>query len=182
MVALARNPDNVDGGPGIEARRYDVTVPETAPSAFEGVDVVLSCLGNDFRGSPVVTLGTAQIVEHCPSLTKLVVVSSVGVGSSFKQCVQVSWVFARVIRPLILRKAFRDLERMEAFVADHPITSVIVRPVGLANGSGPAAKGHTETETVARTVTRQAVAEFMVGQIDDSQWDNRAVTVAPPMA
>ena len=176
VVALARKPERVPEQPGVQARFFDVTQPSGAANAIDGVDVVLSCLGNDYFKDPITASGTRVLLDQ--GVQKFIGVSSVGVGSSLDQCKRVSRVFAYLIRPLVLRRTFADLERMEAVMHAHPICTVAVRPVGLSDALGQTAGGYGVDDTVHPMVGRQAVAAFMVRLIEDDTWDNGAVTVS----
>lgn len=176
VVALARKPERVPEQPGVQSRFFDVTQPASAAKAMDGVDVVLSCLGNDYLKDPITASGTRVLLDQ--GVQKFIGVSSVGVGSSLDQCKRVSRVFAYLIRPLVLRRAFADLERMEAVMRAHPTRTVAVRPVGLSDALGQTAGGYGVDDAVHSMIGRQAVAAFMVRLIEDDTWDNGAVTVA----
>ena len=183
VIAAARQPERLPDHPRITRVRCDVTDPATVRSAVAGADVILSCLGNDRGRTQVTCEGTCNILDAVAHASRVVAISSVGIGDSYEQSLRMSWFFTRLIAPTILRRPFADLGRMENAMTRHPQTTVIVRPVGLTNGPPTGqATGMDVDSDVGMQVSRADVAQFMVGLIDDDQWDNRAVTVGTPLS
>lgn len=179
--ALARRPNRVEPRPGVEPIACDVRDVSAVRAALEGVEVVLSCLGNDRGRAQVTHEGTLNLLQCAGDARRLVAISSLGVGDSLAQARRLSWLYGYLIVPTVLRRPLTDLGRMEEAMRAHPLPTVIIRPVGLTWGAlTGTAVGVATSERVRLTVSRADVAAVMVSLIDDDRWDDRAMTVGRP--
>merc|ERR1712166_1037229 len=118
---------------------------ETLCTAIHGSDHVISCLGN-VRGAKelIVEKATRDMVGCMESsgVKKLQIVSSIGIGDSWDQVKQLSFVFSRIIMPYVIAPTVKDLNAAEAFLLfdselhSTGIECVIVRPPGLGDMEG----------------------------------------------
>jgi nucleoside-diphosphate-sugar epimerase len=89
------------------------------------------------------------------------------------------WVFARVVKPLFLKRAYADLRRMETSVRQSELDWTIVRAAGgLMDGP---ARGHYRAEPGyslpgGRRIARADVAAFMLDEL--ARRDNVAHALA----
>ena len=179
--ALARDPAKVAPRDGLVVSRGDVCDASTLDGWVRGVDHVLSCLGTRRFTPPVVTVGTTNIVAAMQraGVTRLAMVSSIGIGSSRAQGIATSRVFMYGVVPLLLRKQFWELADAEAAACAANIDAVIVRPTGLSNqpGSGRWSAVGPDAPPAGGMIPREDVARFMVSLVDDRSWDGRAVSL-----
>lgn len=178
---LARRPDGVTPANGLEVVGGDVRDPGALARLVDGVDAVVSCLGNDRTGPMVTHAGTRALLDAMDhaSVSRLAVVSSIGVGESREQGKRVSRLFMWVIAPTILRRPFADLAKMEELVRERrPNAGTIVRPVGLTNARGTGSYCATDLHgELSTTVAREDVAAFLVDWVTTDVWDGRAVSL-----
>lgn len=165
--------------PGVETVRGDVRDPDVVTSALSGSDAVISCLGVRL-GQPVGTIrstGTRVLVNAMQRVgpRRLVVVSTVGVGSSKPR----QSGPARVLWPRIVgvdRLAEADLAEQEVFASDLEWT--VVRPPRLVDSNTP---GTVEVGPDLRTrlssqLSRLDLARLLVDLIEDGRFAREAVT------
>ncbi len=145
----------------------DVLDIKKVEETIAAADAVICSLGSTSNNpDDVVSRGTQNIVEvmHKQNISRLVVVSSMGVGDSINQ---VSLSF-KMLTKTVLRKAIEDKERQEALVAKSGLDWVIVRPSGLSNGPQT---GNYQTSIdpnlEANQISRADVAEFVLQQLTD---------------
>jgi hypothetical protein len=108
---------------------------------------VISCLGN-VRGAKelIVEKATRDMIGCMTAdpggVKKLQIVSSIGIGDSWDQVTQLSFVFSRIIMPYVIAPTVKDLNAAEAYllqdaeVAAAGVQCVIVRPPGLGDTEG----------------------------------------------
>jgi len=111
-----------------------VLAPSSLERAVAGQDAVVSCLGTrDRRQRMLRSEGTANLVAalRAKSAPRLVVFSAFGVGDSRPLLRRTTFLFSRVILPLVLSGQFEDMAAMEALVRDSGLKWVIVRPSAL---------------------------------------------------
>ena len=146
----------------------DVLDIKKVEETLAAADGVVCCLGQTANNpDDVVSRGTQNIIEAMKKqdISRLVVVSSMGVGESINQ---VSLSF-KMLTKTVLRKAIEDKERQEALVEASGLDWVIVRPGGLSNGpqTGSYQTG-TDTSIEANQISRADVAEFVLQQLTDN--------------
>ena len=142
----------------------DINKVEEAIAATDAVICVLGHTSNN--PDDVVSRGTQNIVHAMQKqeLSRLVVVSSMGVGKSIHQ---VSRSF-KMLTKTVLRKAIEDKEQQEAIVVESDLAWVIVRPSGLSNGrqTGDYQFG-TDSSIEGNQISRADVAEFVLKQLTE---------------
>ena len=181
--ALARDPSKIDGAENVTVVRGSVLDAESVKKLVAGAGVVISCLGSRPGEKMVVAPGTRVILDVIQALEvkpRLVHISSLGIGDSYRQCRKLSWVFALLMIPVFLRKYFVDMEEAEKLLRGAPdISVVVVRPTALRDRDGPA--GYqcraAEERPGAFYISRQDVAEFMLDTVGNTTWDGKAVSL-----
>lgn len=107
--------------------------------ALEGVDAVISCLGNrQPQMERWCSLGTQKVVGamKAKNVKRLVSLSSFGIGKDFTKRTPLNVLWAVLLRTL-LRSARKDLYALEKGVRESGLDFVIVRPVGLTPSEPP---------------------------------------------
>lgn len=179
--ALARRPERIDAPDGVERMMLDLWQEQSVGPALRGADVVLSCLGNDRGRRQITHLGTQAMLSAVPRARRFVAISSLGVGDSAAQARRLSWVYAALIMPTVLRRPLADLARMEEAMQQSSVPTVSVRPVGLTYGAETGRVVGVDADgRVGLAVSRADVARFVVGLVRSDRWDNGAVTVGLP--
>jgi hypothetical protein len=103
-------------------------------AAIEGVDAVISCLGNrQPQMERWCSLGTRKVVGamKTKNINRLVTLSSMGIGEDFLKTTPLTILWSFLLRTL-LRSARKDLIEMEREVRESNLDYVLVRPVGLS--------------------------------------------------
>ena len=181
--ALARNPSKIDAAENVTVVQGSVLDAEAVKRLMLGVNVVISCLGSRPGEDMVVAPGTRVIVDAIQALLvkpRLVHISSLGIGDSYRQCRKLSWIFALVMIPVFLRKYFVDMEEAEKVLRAAPdISMVVVRPTALRDKAEPLGyQCRTAEDRPGRFyVSRQDVAAFMLDTVEDTARDGKAVSL-----
>ena len=181
--ALVRDPSKVDGAENLTVVKGNVLDEGSVTELVRGADCVLSCLGSRPKETMVVAPGTRAIVNAIQSLDpspRLVHLSSLGVGDSYRQCRQLSWLFAFLAIPVLPRRYFADMDAAEEVLRGvRGVSIVTVRPTVLrdtAENSGYACR--TPSDPPGRLfVSRRAVAAFILDSVKETAWDGQAVSV-----
>ena len=151
---------------------------------------VLSCLGTPRGSDPCVESGTRYVMEAMAraGLSRLVMISSIGVGDSLAQGQAMAPIFIRCIVPLFLRKVFADLERAEelCWSGAGGVRCVSVRPPALTDKPG---RGDYKLEGASNLraskttkIAREDVAAAMVALAGPAfdEWAGKGATVVVP--
>ena len=181
VTAFVRSPDKL----GVEDQQLtvvqgDVLDAEAVDRVVRGQDAVLSALGGASSASKVRSEGTVNVVAAMKrhGVRRIAVVSAIGVGDSLDQARRSSFVFGRIILPMMLRKTFADMARMEELLRDSQLDWSIVRPTGLTDD--PAADRIVASGNdvkVGSRIPRADVARFMVGSVADTAYVRRTVSL-----
>jgi len=159
--------------------------------AKDEISLVISCVGNvSGNKGKVVEVGTRnliQVIEEIKDMKKprLCYVSSVGCNDSYHQMKKLSWVFANVMKPFVLKSTFIDLEKAEKVALDKDFV-IIARPPGLSDGSETGKfklVDEKETNVGSKSnMSRKDVALAMLSFVGNNDWDGKPVTILPKMA
>ena len=108
----------------------DVLDPAAVDRVVAGSDAVVSLLGAGMRRTTLRTDGTRNIVRAMQrnGVRRLISQSIFGLGESAKK-LPLHWRL--LVKPLILRNAYRDHEGQEAVVGGSDLDWTITRPVSL---------------------------------------------------
>ena len=197
VVALARHPERIPAAANLTKARVDLgeaSVTALAP-LLRGIDLVISCIGNRRHdGEPqVVALGTAIILAAMAmaEVPRLVMVSSLGIGDSWRQLLGLGWVgwMASYFFATAMREDREDLATAEALAIgasstwpwgeqvphSRPkgISVVVVRPAGLTNEPRSHAHQCCRADEALQNgfVAREDVASFMVSLVSHEHFD-----------
>ena len=158
----------------------DVLDPATVDRVVAGSDAVVSLLGAGMRRTTLRTDGTRNIVRAMQrnGVRRLVSQSIFGLGESAKR-LPLHWRL--LVKPLILRNAYRDHEGQEAVVAGSDLDWTITRPVSLRvrepNGryqDGPAAAMNGITLKIGLT----DLARFTLDQLESDRYLHRRPAIS----
>ena len=180
VTVFARSAGRIgDSGANLRVVQGDVLDAGSVAAAVAGQDAAVVCLGSvNLRDRTTLSAGTGNVVD---GLTRggggrLVVVSAAGVGESWKQIPLLS----RLLFRTLLRNVFSDHHAQERLVRDSPLDWTIVRPGILKDEPAAGACRAGNTDPVGR-ISREDVADFLVGQLEDGTWTRQAVSISSPV-
>lgn len=173
VTAFARDPAKLDPAkhPNLRVFRGDVLDPAAVEKAVTGQEAVLCALGAGSKGHVRAT-GTQNIVwaMEQAGIKRLVCQTSLGVGDS-RGNLDFFWKY--IMFGLLLRAAFADHEKQEAYVRQSGLDWVLVRPAAFTNGkrTGQYRHGFSGTDkTLKLKIARPDVADFMLKQLTDDTY------------
>lgn len=156
--------------------RGDVLDFSAVDAAIQGQDAVLVALGViPGRTRHILSEGTANIVRSMENnhVKRLVVETGAGLIEDQNQ-LPLLWRVVSVLPPM--RGMFADKRKQEKYIRGSDLDWVIVRPATLTNG--PLTESYRVGETLplrlTSTISRADVADFMVSQVDSSEWLGKA--------
>ena len=163
VTAVTRNPDDYP----IEASRVrvvsaDVTHPERVADALAGSEAVISTFGVPYSRSKVTVYseGIINVIAgmHQHGITRLVCVTSTSVAQGEAPGESLFWrkILIPVLRNVIGRTLYDDMQRMEETVAGSDLDWTIVRPGGLFNTAAPTGDYVVSAERLSGRMTSRA--------------------------
>ena len=178
VTAFVRTPSKLDlKHASLHLVQGDVMDTRSLAHAVRGQDAVVCSLGSaSLKKNTLRSEGTRHVVEAMTQagVTRLLVVSSMGVGDSHKQLT----LFAKFFVATLIRHPIADHEVQEAIVRESNLDWTIVRPSGLSDdpvsgsykvGVGPELKGSR--------IARADVAHFLLAELNDPQWSGQAPSI-----
>ena len=184
VEALTRHPESF---PIVDDRLHvvagDATDPAVVDAAVATADAVVCAIGASFTRKPVdVYSASARLVVDAMrhnARRRLVVVTSQGVDTSHRRDGLANRLSYRVMRRIVGRTVYDDMERMESLVRDSDLDWTIVRPPGLTNepGTGYAV---AETSIDGPICARDDLAVMLLDQLADERFVRRVAAVTTP--
>lgn len=170
---LARRPDSVPPQPGLQVVGGDALDPGKVILTITGCDAVVSCLGPAGGGAADVCSRWTDIVIPAMkkfSLSRLVVVTAMGVGDSASQIP----LWLQPVFKTVLRRSIADKLRQEQLIRASDADWTIIRPGGLTDKdtNGPALVG-TDRKQKARMVSRSDVASQVIRELQTGEYRGR---------
>ena len=156
---------------------------EEIGDALEGVDAVISCLGNrQPKMERWCSLGTQKVIGAMKTnnINRLVSLSSMGIGEDLLRTTPLTLLWAFLLRTL-LRSARADLYELEREVRESNMDYVLVRPVGLTPSEPP--QGSCDQllsksdEKLEFMLSKSDAADFMLREALAPTIHGRAVTI-----
>lgn len=130
VVALTRDPAKLHvDHENLETVVGDVLDPAAVEKAIAGQDAVVSVIGAGMRRTTLRTDGTRVIVDAMEHLGVRRLISQSVFGLDDADKLPLHWKL--LVKPLILRNAYRDHAGQEAIVAASDLDWTITRPVSL---------------------------------------------------
>lgn len=181
VTAFLRSPEKLGvEHPRLRVVQGDALDPQALEAVMPGHDAVLSALGGASHATKVWSQGTAHVVAAMKrqGVRRIAVVSAIGVGDSLGQARRSSFVFGRIILPLMLRKTFADMDAMEGTLRESGLEWSIVRATGLTDDDPTGRVVVSDSvEKVGPRIPRADVAQFMVGALGDGTYVGRTVSL-----
>lgn len=190
VTALVRNPDSIQRShPSltlVKGSPYELGDLQKAIGTNEAILVAL----NNPRASDmpwakpvgppdVITksVHNALTVMQANSVSRLVVLSAFGVGDSFDLN---PWLTRFFIRNTNLNVAYQDHEATEKLLRTSTVNWTTVRPVALSDKTAikPVAVSYTEKLSLSASISRKAVAEFMLDSLENPAYFGKTPTIS----
>ncbi|MEP6565471.1 MAG: NAD(P)H-binding protein [Mesorhizobium sp.] len=159
----------------------DVADRQAVERAVAGHQAVFSCLGVGvpLKRDPAVVAGIGHIVDAMQRTgpARLIYLSFLGVRDSRRH---LGPLLGGIIVPLVLRHEVADHEAKENLIVQSSLDWTIVRPPKLINGAATGEFRHGDgirAASLLPTLARADVAAFMLGQINDTTYSRRAVSI-----
>ncbi|AUD03814.1 NAD(P)-dependent oxidoreductase [Spirosoma pollinicola] len=181
VTAFVRDPAKLSiQHPNLTVLTGDVLKPDTLLPAIRRQDAVLCSLGSrPGQKDEAVAEGTKNLIAVMKQagVKKLLVVSSLGVGTSYEEASLPSKLFIKTF----LSGVIAEKEKQEQFVQESNLDWTIVRPTILTNGAltGELRLGeHLPFSLFAMPrISRADVAAFLLDQLDKDTYLQKAVTI-----
>ncbi len=146
----------------------DVLDPMAVEKAVQGQDAVMCVLGAGLKGT-VRSEGTRNIIQAMEKsgVQRLICQSTLGVGDSWHN---LNFYWKYIMFKGLLRQAFADHERQEAYVRQSQLDWTIVRPGAFTDGdlTGHYRHGFSGNDkTTQLKISRADVADYMLKQLTD---------------
>jgi uncharacterized protein YbjT (DUF2867 family) len=184
VTALARNPAAFEQRhERLAVRQGDVLDPASLGEAVAGQDAVLSCLGtSDRKATTLRTEGARNTIAAMRErgVRRLIVFSAFGAGDSLPALKRQSFMFGRIIMPLLLKGPFGDMGHMEDEVRASGLDWTIVRPSALTK-KPPVAEVKVvlgDDGKVGSSIPYANVAGFMVDQLVRDRYVGQAPAIS----
>ncbi|MFD2936379.1 NAD(P)-dependent oxidoreductase [Spirosoma flavum] len=181
VTAFVRDPAKLAmQNPNLTVLTGDVLKPDTLLPAVRRQDAVICALGGRIgQKNPVVADGTINLISvmRQVGVRRLLVVSSVGVGTSYEEASLPSKLFIKTL----LSGEIAEKEKQEQAVRESKLDWVIVRPTSLTNG--PVTGQYRIGEHLPFTrfsipkISRADVAAFLLDQLDKDTYLRKAITI-----
>lgn len=181
VTAFTRDAANVTlGHPDLRVVTGDVLDVDAVQRAVAGQDAVVVALGNGRKGV-VRAEGTRTVMEAMrrTGVTRLVCQSTLGAGDSRAN---LNFLWKYVMFGLLLRPAYADHQRQETYVREATdLDWTIVRPSAFTDGpaTGDFRRGFGADVTgLELKISRADIASFLLDQLTDTSYRNRAVAIS----
>ena len=178
VTALVRDPARLqEYSDRVTMLAGDVFDADCVARVVSGQDAVLCALGSrDLKKTRVRAEGTSNIIQAMKQngVDRLIVVSAMGVGSSWKTLS----LFNRFFFATLLRNTRADHEAQEASVTASRLKWTIVRPSGLVDTPGTGAyRVGKDVRAKTSKIPRADVAHLILNALSDEALIHKAVTI-----
>ena len=179
IKAFVRNPKTykLAGHQDVEVVKGDATNSQDIESAMQGVDIVVSCLGNAMK-KKIYIMDTAydlilSIAAKQAKPPRCLMISTIGANGS-------SGFVRFLLRMIAGKERFTDYEKADQRALDEKqVPVVLIRPAGLTDKPGTGAYQVIDKSSIffPKFITRSDVAKFFVDCLKDTSFDGRAVMI-----
>jgi putative NADH-flavin reductase len=159
----------------------DLLEPRGVSRALAGADAVVFAAGpRNLRGrTQVASQGMVHVVHAMRELGQRRLVCISAGGTSGEHDPNAPWFYDRVVKPLLLQDALADLRHMEVTVRQSGLDWTIVRAPRLTNRKSKRYRvGPGYVLSGGRSVTRAALADFILSHLERDEYRGHAVAIA----
>lgn len=177
VTAFSRKTENVTiSHPRIRVIEGDILDRSKVGEAVKGQEAVICALGVD-SGNPgtILSDGTSNIISAMKEygVSRMICMSSAGILGN-----DAGFWFGKVIKPLFLRKVFRDKVRQMELIKASGLEWVIVRPVGLTHAPKTGKYEIRLEKPASSKIPRADVADFMLKLLSDRKYDGKLPAIS----
>jgi uncharacterized protein YbjT (DUF2867 family) len=163
VVELAKQ-----AGHDVHAPRHaecDATKAADVERAVQGKDAVVVLLSPKTKTDPVRSQCAAALAA-AKGVPRIIFVSSGGVGDSIVGAAKTSFVFAKIIIPLALKRQFEDAALAEQTLK--PLGATVIRPMQLvdAERKSEAVAINPDEKSPSAKISREQLARFIVKELE----------------
>lgn len=181
VIGIARSPEKIASvDPRVTKRCGDAYDEASVVAALQGADAVITTVGKTDLKEKRIDLSTAAhravvagMREH--GIKTLLVISSIGAAQGVKRkgIVRNVYLFLR-------RKYYGDMYQMEQEVMDSGLDVTMLRAPMLTDGPSTGEYHVMEEENYLNKleISRADLAHFLIGELEQRQWNNRVIAVA----
>eukprot|EP00457_Paulinella_chromatophora_P006164 gb/GEZN01006182.1/.p1 GENE.gb/GEZN01006182.1/~~gb/GEZN01006182.1/.p1 ORF type:complete len:402 (+),score=59.69 gb/GEZN01006182.1/:58-1206(+) len=182
ITCLVRNvtkvPEDLSKNKNVVLVVGDALDKKAVTDTVRGSDAVVVVLGGRSKGKDATVCSESQplinaaLNQNNPD-ERMIVVTSMGVGSSYKHCS----LLTKALVSTILRGAIDDKNKQEEMVQKQVKNYVFVRPGGLKDLPGTG-KWKAAEDIPSGMIPREDVASFIVEEaLGTDKWDKQGVTI-----
>lgn len=185
VIASTRKPDEYPlSSPHLDVVAADVTDPDGVEQALSGSQAVISTFGVPYSRKPITVYseGIANIIRAMTvhRIERLVCVSSTTVATEEVPGETLFWRKAVIplLRNVLGRTLYDDMERMEAIVRSSGLDWTIVRPAGLFDAAEPTVDYEVAARHLrGRFTSRADLAHALIGEATEPRHSRAIVEV-----
>lgn len=172
VTAFARSPEKVaQQHPNLTVFQGDVLDPTSVEEAVKGHDAVLSFIGAGLKGT-VRSEGTLNIIRAMEkaNIRRFISQSTLGAGDSRSN---LNFYWKHIMFGLLLRNAYADHHKQEAYIRQSNLAWTIIRPGALTDGERTDTYRHgfgPHVRDLTLDISRADVADFALKQLDDDTY------------
>jgi putative NADH-flavin reductase len=181
VTAFTRNPEKLSSliRPGLKILKGDVCDSIAVENAIRQQDSVLCAIGDGNKGT-VRAEGTKNIISAMKStgVTRLVCQTTLGLGESRGN---LNFFWKHIMFGFLLKKAFQDHELQEQHLLRSGLDYTIVRPSAFTDGNitrNYSVGFDGNNKSLNLKIARADVADFMLRQLESSEYLRKAVSIS----
>jgi uncharacterized protein YbjT (DUF2867 family) len=182
VVVLTRDASKFSfTNPNLEVIEGNATSQTDIEGALNNVDAVIHCLGIGGKGQGSTTTIVSESVRAAlaamekTGVMRIVCMSNVGAGSSG------TWIYNRIVLPVFLRwlkPIIEDKDRMENLLNSSQLDWVSVRLPNIVTGASKPVRASEDGKGIGISITAESAAEFLLQQLSDNRWLQRAPSIS----
>ena len=184
ISALVRNPASYPLATRVKVVAGNPFTPADIARTLVGADAVLSALGaRSWRREEVIERALPPILEgmQTAGVSRIVVLGSAGAEDSAmaKQPAWRRWLVENIVYKTVLKWPVESQRVQYRLLSASPLDWTMVMPPMLTNGPARG-KLRVDGEALPRnasSISRAAVADFMVQQLDERTWSRKGVYI-----
>jgi putative NADH-flavin reductase len=185
VTAFVRNPSKIcHKNPALTIVQGNVMDLSSVENAMKGQEAVICCIGTPaHKPGNLRSEGTKNIIRAMEKtgVKRFICQTSLGYGESTPVLKQTSFVFKKMIVPLLLKKTFADHYLQEEFIRQTDLNWTIVRAGSLTNGKPTGSYQHGfsyNDKAIKVKVARGDVADFLIQQISVATYLKHATGIS----
>jgi len=185
VTAFLRNPEKLSlSDPRLSIVKGDVLQQSTIDAIMPGHDAVICCLGAPAnKAFRLRSEGTKNILSAMKKygVTRFICQTSLGFGDSETLLNNTSFIFRKIIVPLLLKTTFAEHSIQEKTIAESDVNWTIVRPGIMVDTAYTGAYKHGfdyTDKSVKVKIARADVAHFMLEQLNNKIYNKKTTGIS----